>query len=162
MPDLIKVGMAEYKVGRNPDILITYGLGSCVGIAIYDPIAKIGGLAHIMLPDSAQARSTDNLAKFADTALPVMVEEIIKLGAYKLNIWAKCAGGAQMFKEAEKGAKEINVERTEEALSLNPDVIAVGCPFCNTMMTDGVKHFNKEQSVKVLDVAELVVQANKL
>ena len=67
-----------------------------------------------------------------------------------------------MFKEAEKGNKEINVERTEEALALNPDVIAVGCPFCNTMMTDGVKHFNKENTVKVLDVAELIAQAKDL
>jgi Fe-S oxidoreductase len=72
------------------------------------------------------------------------------------------AGGAQMFKEAEKGNREVNVERSEEALALQPDVIAVGCPFCNTMMTDGVKHFNKEHSVKVLDVAELIAQANDL
>jgi heterodisulfide reductase subunit D len=72
------------------------------------------------------------------------------------------AGGAQMFKEAEKGNKEVNVERAEEALETKPDVIAVACPFCNVMMTDGVKHFNKEQEVKVLDVAELVVQANNL
>jgi heterodisulfide reductase subunit D len=72
------------------------------------------------------------------------------------------AGGAQMFKEAEKGEKEVNVERTEEALNLNPDVIAVGCPFCMTMMTDGVKHFNKEDKTKVLDVAELIAQANEL
>lgn len=72
------------------------------------------------------------------------------------------AGGAQMFKEAEKGDKEVNVERTEEALELNPDVIATGCPFCMTMMTDGVKHFNKEDKTKVLDVAELIAQANDL
>lgn len=72
------------------------------------------------------------------------------------------AGGAQMFKEAEKGNKEVNVERAEEALGLNPDVIAVGCPFCNTMMTDGVKHFNKENTTKVLDVAELIANANDL
>lgn len=72
------------------------------------------------------------------------------------------AGGAQMFKEAEKGNKEVNVERAEEALALNPDVIAVGCPFCMTMMTDGVKHFNKEGSTKVLDVAELIATANDL
>jgi Fe-S oxidoreductase len=72
------------------------------------------------------------------------------------------AGGAQMFKEAEKGDKEINIERTEEALALNPEVIAVGCPFCNTMITDGVKHFNKENTVKVLDVAELITQAKDL
>lgn len=72
------------------------------------------------------------------------------------------AGGAQMFKEAEPGKKEVNVERTEEALGANPDIIAVGCPFCNTMLTDGVKHFNKEASVKVFDMAELVAQANDL
>jgi Fe-S oxidoreductase len=72
------------------------------------------------------------------------------------------AGGAQMFKEAEKGNKEVNNERAEEALALNPDVIAVGCPFCNTMMTDGVKHYNKEGKTKVLDVAELIASANDL
>ncbi len=72
------------------------------------------------------------------------------------------AGGAQMFKEAEKGNREVNIERTEEALSHNPDVIAVGCPFCTTMMTDGVKHFNKEGQTKVMDVAELIAQANDL
>lgn len=72
------------------------------------------------------------------------------------------AGGAQMFKEAEKGNKEVNVERAEEALASSPDVIAVACPFCNTMMTDGVKYFNKENQTKVLDVAELIANANDL
>lgn len=72
------------------------------------------------------------------------------------------AGGAQMFKEAEKGNKEVNTERTEEALALHPDVIAVGCPFCNTMLTDGVKHFNKEDKTKVLDIAEMIANANEL
>ena len=65
------------------------------------------------------------------------------------------AGGAQMFKEPEKGNKDVNIERTEEALSHSPNVIATACPFCITMMTDGVKHFNKENEVKVMDVAEL-------
>jgi heterodisulfide reductase subunit D len=72
------------------------------------------------------------------------------------------AGGAQMFKEPEPGNKDVNIERTEEALSLNPAVIAVGCPFCMTMMTDGVKNFNKEDQVKVLDIAELIARANDL
>jgi Fe-S oxidoreductase len=78
------------------------------------------------------------------------------------------AGGAQMFKEAEKsenpqfGQKEVNNERTREAMELAPDIIAVGCPFCNTMMTDGVKHFNAEEKTKVLDVAELIANANDL
>ncbi len=72
------------------------------------------------------------------------------------------AGGAQMFKEAEHGDKEVNVERAEEALALNPNVIATGCPFCMTMMTDGVKYFNKEAEVKVYDVAELIANAQDL
>jgi Fe-S oxidoreductase len=72
------------------------------------------------------------------------------------------AGGAQMFKEAEHGNKEVNVERTEEALGVKPDFIAVGCPFCNTMMTDGVKLAEKEDQVKVLDIAELIAQAADL
>ena len=72
------------------------------------------------------------------------------------------AGGAQMFKEAEKGNKEINVERTEDALETKANVIATGCPFCNTMMTDGVKNFNKENEIEVLDVAELIANAADL
>ncbi|RMG80327.1 MAG: (Fe-S)-binding protein [Bacteroidetes bacterium] len=72
------------------------------------------------------------------------------------------AGGAQMFKEAEKGNKEVNIERTEEALSIQPNVIATGCPFCNTMLTDGVKHFEKEKEVSVLDIAELIANAADL
>lgn len=97
MAELIKVGMADYKVGRSPASLISYGLGSCVGIALFDAVTKVGGLAHIMLPDSTQARSAENIAKFADTALPAMLNEIIKLGANKSRITAKIAGGAQMF-----------------------------------------------------------------
>ncbi len=88
--------------------------------------------------------------------------ELIEMKRSKANGLCCGAGGAQMFKEAEKGNKEVNIERSEEALALNPDVIAVGCPFCNTMMTDGVKHFNKENTVKVLDVAELIAQAKDL
>jgi Fe-S oxidoreductase len=66
-----------------------------------------------------------------------------------------------MFKEAEKGNKEVNVERAEEALSHQPDVIAVACPYCMTMMRDGVKHFEKEDKVEVLDVSEMLLQNTK-
>lgn len=72
------------------------------------------------------------------------------------------AGGAQMFKEPEKGNKDINVERTEQALETQPEIIAAGCPFCNTMMTDGIKAKEKEDSIKVLDIAELIANANDL
>ncbi len=72
------------------------------------------------------------------------------------------AGGGQMFKEAEPGNMEVNVARTEEALEEKPDVIAAGCPFCNTMLNDGVKHFNKEGETKVMDIAELIAEAGDL
>ncbi|MCT8340219.1 (Fe-S)-binding protein [Flavobacteriaceae bacterium TK19130] len=72
------------------------------------------------------------------------------------------AGGAQMFKEPEEGKKDVNIERTEEALELNPSVIAAACPFCNTMMTDGVKGKEKEDQTAVMDIAELIAQAEDL
>jgi Fe-S oxidoreductase len=72
------------------------------------------------------------------------------------------AGGAQMFKDAEKGDKEIFVERTEDAIETKPDFIATGCPFCNTMMTDGIKNKEQEKSIQVMDIAELVANAKDL
>lgn len=88
--------------------------------------------------------------------------ELVEMKRCKTKGLCCGAGGAQMFKEAEKGNKEINIERTEEALALSPDIIATGCPFCNTMMTDGVKNFEKEAEVKVLDIAELIAGAADL
>ena len=101
MPELIKVGMADLKAGKSPDSIISYGLGSCVGIAVYDPQTKLGGLAHIMLPDSTQARATDNTAKFADTALPVLLDQVLALGGSRNRLTAKIAGGSQMFSFAQ-------------------------------------------------------------
>ena len=89
MADLIKVGMADYKVGRSTATLISYGLGSCIGISLYDPQRKVGGLLHIMLPDSTQARSSDNPAKFADTGIPLMINDVVALGASKTRLVAK-------------------------------------------------------------------------
>jgi Fe-S oxidoreductase len=88
--------------------------------------------------------------------------ELIEMKRCKTTGLCCGAGGAQMFKEAEKGNKEVNIERTEDALETQPEVIATGCPFCNTMMTDGVKHFEKENEIKVLDVAELIANAAEL
>lgn len=88
--------------------------------------------------------------------------ELVEMKRSKANGLCCGAGGAQMFKEAEPGNKEVNVERTEDALETNATVIAAGCPFCNTMMTDGVKHFEKETTVIVKDVAELIAEAADL
>nr|WP_302595236.1 chemotaxis protein CheD [uncultured Cellulosilyticum sp.] len=94
---IIKVGMADLKVAKAPDILTTLGLGSCVGIALYDNVAKIGGLAHIMLPDSTQIKNNSNVAKFADTAIEQLIEELVSQGARNTRLVAKIAGGAHMF-----------------------------------------------------------------
>lgn len=94
---VIKVGMADLKTGRAPDILTTLGLGSCVGIALWDPKTKIGGLAHVMLPDSTQIRNNSNIAKFADSGITELVRQMEKMGAPRSRLVAKIAGGAKMF-----------------------------------------------------------------
>lgn len=88
--------------------------------------------------------------------------ELVEMKKCKQNGTCCGAGGAQMFKESEKGTKEVNIKRTEQALETQPDIIAAGCPFCNTMLTDGVKAKEKEKNVTVLDVAELIANAEDL
>lgn len=97
MSGMIKVGMADLKTGRDKDVLTTLGLGSCIGIAMYDKSTKIGGLAHIMLPDSTQIKNNTNIAKFADTGINELLNQMVKMGARKTSIVAKIAGGAKMF-----------------------------------------------------------------
>ncbi len=94
---VIKVGMADLKTAKAPDILTTLGLGSCIGIALWDSTTKIGGLAHIMLPDSTKIRNNSNIAKFADTGIVELVRQMEALGVPKRRLVAKIAGGAKMF-----------------------------------------------------------------
>jgi Fe-S oxidoreductase len=94
--------------------------------------------------------------------LAKLESELIEMKSCKAKGLCCGAGGAQMFKDAEDGKKEINIERTEQALDTQPDIIAAGCPFCNTMMTDGVKNKEKEGSIAVMDIAELIQQAEDL
>jgi chemotaxis protein CheD len=93
----LRVGMAEFKVANLPTILTSIGLGSCVAVVLYDDFKKIGGLAHIMLPKEKEANDTSNPAKFADSAIELMLKEMEKKGANKKNIKAKIFGGANMF-----------------------------------------------------------------
>lgn len=88
--------------------------------------------------------------------------ELVEMKRAKANGLCCGAGGAQMFKEPEKGNKDVNMERTEDAMEIKPDIIAAGCPFCNTMLTDGVKFNHKEGEIQVLDVAELIANAQDL
>lgn len=129
MDNVIKVGMADLQSSRHPCVITTLGLGSCVGIALYDSGRRIVGLAHIMLPSSQQARNNSNIAKFADTAVVRLVKDMVSLGALKTQIVAKLAGGAQMFSFCD--ASEMmrigmrNVAATKEVLdTLNIPVIA--------------------------------------
>lgn len=95
MSTVIKVGMADYKVGDAPDKLLTLGLGSCIGVTIYDKRKKQGGMAHIMLPKNP---TPDNpTPKFADSGIELMVKELEKMGLNMKVAEAKVAGGAQMF-----------------------------------------------------------------
>lgn len=95
-------------------------------------------------------------------ALEVLDAQLVELKRCKANGLCCGAGGAQMFKEPEAGLKDINIERTEEILAENPQVVAAACPFCMTMLSDGIKNFNKEQEVQVLDIAEITARANGL
>jgi chemotaxis protein CheD len=97
MGETIKVGMADLNICIPPDKITTLGLGSCVGIAIRDPQTGIGGLAHIMLPDSQAIRNNSNIPKFADTGIEDLVRKVVAKGAHRSRLVSKIAGGAQMF-----------------------------------------------------------------
>jgi len=120
MEEQIKVGIADYKTGKDPQKLITLGLGSCVGVALYDKVRKIGGLSHIMLPDSTAFNRDVKTEKFADLAIPEMVRELTGGSLHHRNLVAKIAGGASMFNFPDKKmTSEIgkrNVEAVERVL----------------------------------------------
>ena len=109
MSQMIKVGMADLKICNCPDALTTIGLGSCVGIALYDPIKKVSGLAHIMLPDSTAIKNNSNIAKFADSGIEELLRQMIGAGASKTRIVAKIAGGAKMFALSSSASSAINI-----------------------------------------------------
>lgn len=128
MGEIIKVGMADLNVCCTPDAITTLGLGSCVGVALYDKVAKIAGLVHVMLPDSKQVKQNQNRAKFADTGIDMLIEEMVKKGARASGLTAKIAGGAQMF-----------------AFSTNNDMLRVG-----DRNVEAVKKRLKELDIRIL------------
>jgi chemotaxis protein CheD len=117
--------MADLNVTRSPGILTTLGLGSCVGIALYDSFTKIAGLAHIMLPDSTQIQNNGNIAKFADTAMVKLINDMVMMGAKKVNMKAKIAGGAQMFAFDSTNMSMRIGERNVEAVIRNLHMHAI-------------------------------------
>ena len=121
MSEIIKVGMADLNVCVSPNGITTLGLGSCVGIALRDPVTKIGGLAHVMLPDSTAIRNNSNIPKFADTGIEELVRRVVAKGANRTRLVAKIAGGAQMFAFQSKSEMvrvgERNVEASKKKLA---------------------------------------------
>lgn len=117
------VGIADLKIGKDPVKLVTIGLGSCVGISLYDKYRKIGGLSHIMLADSSKFNNNKNKMKFADTAIPMLIIELEKLGANKRWLEAKIAGGASMFNFSDNSVMndigKKNIEMVEKVLREN-------------------------------------------
>lgn len=102
MDKIIKVGMADLKTTKSPGILTTLGLGSCIGICLYDPMTKVSGMAHIMLPSSKSIKNNQNIYKFADTGIETLIDEMMANGASKHRMISKIAGGAQMFSFSSK------------------------------------------------------------
>ncbi|WP_027414626.1 chemotaxis protein CheD [Aneurinibacillus terranovensis] len=95
--NIVKVGMADLNIAKSPDRIRTTGLGSCVGVVLFDTTTKIGGMAHVMLPDSSLSKGSVNIAKYANTAIPKLIDDMEKAGASRYKLVAKLAGGAQMF-----------------------------------------------------------------
>ena len=146
----VRVGIADAKIISAPNSIMTIGLGSCVGIALYDTGKKIAALIHIMLPDSHAFKSVTNPYKFADLAIPLILEEMTKRGCIKKNVVAKIAGGASMFKFSEKSINSDignrNIEAVREAINREGIIIAAE----DVGGTKGRTMFVESESGKVL------------
>lgn len=119
MGETFKIGIADMATCNPPDKVTTLGLGSCVGIVLYDPVSKKCGMVHVMLPDSTKIRNNSNIAKFADTGIKELYNRVIASGANKARLVAKIAGGATMFSGNNVEMLKIgdrNVEATKKAL----------------------------------------------
>lgn len=161
MEEVIKVGMADMKICAPPNGLTTLGLGSCVGVVIYDKKTKISGMVHIMLPDSTKIRNNSNRAKFADTGIMDMIKDMQKKGANKEDMVAKIAGGAQMFAYGSSTSDlmkvgEKNIEAVKSILQeLKIKVVAedVGLNYGRTIIFNAetgdltVKSVGKEEKI---------------
>ena len=126
MGEVIKVGMADLKTCSGEDAVTTLGLGSCVGIAIRDPATGIGGLAHIMLPDSTEIRNNSNRTKFADTGITELVRQMEEMGVSRRRIVAKIAGGARMFEVS--GSTSVGNIGEKNALASKQKLKELGIP----------------------------------
>jgi chemotaxis protein CheD len=124
MSNLIVVGISDFRIAKDPDVLITYALGSCIGTCLYDSLTHIAGLSHVLLPESAICQNDLNIMKFADTAIVALVREMERSGASRLRLTAKIAGGAKMFVTTGTSMGERNLATVKNELyKLNIRVI---------------------------------------
>ncbi|MDY3796784.1 MAG: chemotaxis protein CheD [Agathobacter sp.] len=139
----IKVGMADLKIAKAPDLLTTLGLGSCIGLTLYDPVSKVGGLVHYMLPDSTKLKNNTNIAKFGDTGIRELYKQVVANGANPKRLVAKIAGGAKMFEVSGlSNVGNVGERNAEEAVlilkELNVPLIArdTGLNYGRTVVLD--------------------------
>ncbi len=118
MPDSrkVKIKIADMAVSTSPHILVTYGLGSCVAVMLYDPVAKIGGMNHFLLPTRKLARADNNPAKFSDTGIPLLIKRVEECGGKKERLIAKLVGGANMFPSLTKNS--IGIKNVDAAMKM--------------------------------------------
>lgn len=161
MSEMIRVGMADYKICRSPQKISTLGLGSCLGVVLYDKTTKICGMAHVMMPDSTKISKNSNRMKFVDTCLDDMYRDMLQMGAKKSCIIAKVAGGAQMFSSPSNNSflniGEQNIEAVHKLLQeWNIPIIAedVGSNCGRTIEFDTV---TGELYIKTVGVGDSVI-----
>ena len=138
-----RIGISEYKTGTAPDTLVTYGLGSCLGIVLYDLGSKSGGMAHTLLPEPRPGMAIERKTKFVTTAIQLMLEDLVAMGCLKKNLVAKLFGGATMFSGLQSPDKETigqrNIRVARETLAdLEIPIIAedTGGRFGRTLVFD--------------------------
>ena len=125
MASSIIVGIADMKICKAPDTITTLGLGSCVGIVLYDRAAKVAGLVHIMLPDSTKIKQNQNKLKFADTGIDELVQKLQSMGISRFSLKAKIAGGAKMFAFA-SGASDLGSIVDKNVMAVNQKLKSLG------------------------------------
>lgn len=116
MAETIKVGIADYNICKSPDKITTIGLGSCVGVVLYDESKKVAGLLHVMLPDSTKIRDNSKKTKFADSGIDLLLESLNNYGLRTESLKAKIAGGAKMFEFSGKSSLGSVGEKNVEAI----------------------------------------------
>jgi chemotaxis protein CheD len=124
----ILVGLGELKVSRSPSVIFScLGIGSCVAICVYDQVSRVGGMGHIVLPHF-EGRAGDNFGKYADTCVPLLIDEVVKQGGFRSRLSIKIAGGAQMslalglqntFKTGERNLEQVKAAVNRQGLSLS-------------------------------------------